>query len=104
MLYSPHTLFRRDRTEARDEYNRTISSSESWTSLGFCRCDDNTQMKVTDAAGQEYVPSYHIVAPRDTDVKAGDYVRVLSGSLLRGEGTVVRVIRLNYLNYVSIYV
>ena len=103
MYYGPHMLEVRRTVETRDEYNRTVGITETWESLGPCRCDDNTTLELKDVNGKAYVPKYHIVAER-LDVKAGDYVRAVIGDEVRGEGEVKRVIKTNYLNYMSIYV
>ncbi len=104
MLYAPHRLFVRKLTETRDERNRTVSVEENWTEVSPCRCDDNTTLRIKDDTGNEYVPYYHIVAPRSRLVSAGDWVRVCDGACIRGEGKVVKVMRTNYLDYMSIYV
>lgn len=103
MFYAPHILQKKVTEETRDSLNRVVSVSEQWVEVCPCRCDDNSTAKVKDDAGNDYVYSYHIVCSR-ADIKAGDEVRVMSGESIRGEGTVVRVIRTNYLDYMSVYV
>lgn len=103
VVYAPHTLFVREERVVRDEHNQTLFKEKVWRKLGSCRCDDNTTEKIVDEAGQAYVPKYHIVSSR-LDVKAGDYVRAQVGDVVRGEGEVKRVIKTNYLDYMSIYV
>ena len=103
VVYAPHTLQIRRATEERDSLNRVVGLVASWETIGVCRCDDNTTTELKDDNGHAFVPKYHIVAER-LDVKAGDYVRALSGDEVRGEGEVVRVIKTNYLDYMSLYV
>ena len=103
MYYCPHILEKKVVTVTRDAYNRTTGESVSWVRLGACRCDDNTTFKFVDNNGHADGPAYHIVANK-CDVKAGDTVRALDGEEVRGEGEVSKVIKTNYLNYVSIYV
>lgn len=103
VMYAPHTLFIGREKEVRDEFNRTVSKELLWDYVGRCRCDDNTTVKIVDDAGQAYVPKYHIVAAR-AECKAGDRVRVMDGERLRAEGEIIRVVKTNYLDYMSLYV
>lgn len=103
MVYGPHILEKRVVVVTRDSYNRTAGESVSWEKVGACRCDDNSTYEVKDQNGQTYVPRYHIVSDRH-DIKAGDYVRAMDGNTVRGEGEVRKVIKTNYLDYMSIYV
>lgn len=103
VVYSPHTLYVRRSSKVKDEFNRTISVSEEWIEVGKCRCDDNSTAQIADDTGQAFIPSYHIVTSR-CDIKAGDTIKALDGDKVRGEGTVRRVIRTNYLDYMSVYV
>lgn len=107
MMYAPHRLFRKERAETvKDEFGRTIRPSETdWVEVGACRCDDNGGQEVTSANGELFRFSYHIVAVKGVDVKAGDTVLVLNGDgSERGRGVVSRVTVTNYLDYASIYV
>lgn len=103
VMYAPHTLLVRREVEVRDEFNRTTGRSYSFEKLGGCRCDDNTTQEVVDVNGNAYVPKYHIVSDK-LDIRPGDWVRAMDGDEIRGEGEVKRVIRTNYLKYLSIYV
>lgn len=103
VVYAPHVLQVKRTREIRDRYNRTVEIRTEWEDLCPCRCDDNTTTRINDAAGNAFVPAYHIVASR-CEVRAGDIVRAMDGECVRGEGEVKRVIRTNYLDYCSIYV
>lgn len=103
MYYCPHVLEVRKEVVGKDAYNRTVSVATVWETVGPCRCDDNTTSFVDNETGKAYVPSYHIVSDRH-DIKAGDYVRAMDGDVVRGEGEVRKVVRTNYLDYISIYV
>ena len=103
MYYGPHTLEVKRKVETRDEFNRTVVVDECWMPLGSCRCDDSTTREIVDSNGKAFIPKYHIVADR-LPVNTGDYVRALLGDEVRGEGEVKRVIRTNFLDYMSIYV
>ena len=103
MIYAPHILYVRRLTETRDEFNRA-SVSEDWENVGVCRCDDNSDVVVSVENTKEYVPKYHIVTPRTTQVKNGDFVRVFTADgNVRGEGKADRVRVLNYLDYTDFY-
>lgn len=103
MIYSPHTLYVRRLTETRDEFNRA-SATEEWEYVGVCRCDDNSDTVVSVENSKEYVPRYHVVTPRTTLVKNGDYVKMFDADgSVRGEGTADRVRVLNYLDYADFY-
>ena len=102
-MYAPHTLLVKRKTQVRDEYNRTLSVDYEWVKVGACRCDDSDTSNLVDDAGNAFIPKYHIVSERN-DIKAGDYIKVLNGDSLRGEGEVRRVMKTNFLNYMSIYV
>ena len=103
MIYAPHNLSVRRITETRDEYNRA-SASETWESVGVCRCDDNSDVIVSVENTREYIPKYHIVTPRTNLINNGDFVRVYnSDGTVRGEGKADRVRVLNYLDYTDFY-
>lgn len=104
MLYAPHILFVKRKEETRDEFNRVSSVAEVWKEVGVCRCDDNSTSIVSTVNSKEYVPRYHIVAPRTTMVRDGEQVRVYTpDGTLRGEGKADNVKVLNYLNYTDFY-
>ena len=102
-MYAPHILQVRRKEIIRDKLNRTVGEELVWVDVGPCRCDDNTTARITDVNGKAFVPAYHIVVSR-CDLKAGDYVRAMSGDTVRGEGEIKRIINTNYLDYGSIYV
>lgn len=103
VAYAPHTLYVKRTSREKDEYNRTIGVSEEWILVGPCRCDDNSTAQIADDTGKAFIPSYHIVTNR-CDIKAGDTIQALDGEEVRGQGLVRRVIKTNYLDYMSVYV
>lgn len=102
-MYAPHILQLRGERVVRNEYNQTVAVETVWNTIGPCRCDDNATDSVIDDNGRAFIPRYHMVAAR-YNIKAGDYVRAMVGDEVRGEGEVRRVIKTNYLDYMSIYV
>lgn len=103
VMYAPHTLFVRRESVTKDEYNRTQSLEERWERIGGCRCDDSDTSNLVDDAGNAFVPRFHIVSER-YGIVAGDIIRVMNGESVRGEGQVRKIVKTNYLNYMSIYV
>lgn len=105
MYYAPHTLVKKTKGESLDEYGRVVGTSEEWTKVCPCRCDDNTVQEFYDENGHVFRPKYHIVASGVADVMAGDEVRVLTDKgEVRGSGTVYNVKKLNVLPYTDIWV
>lgn len=104
MIYAPHKLQRRIQSEIiRDEYGRIVSEPvESWEDVCCCRCDDNSTKEFTSPNGEVYRPDYHVVCQINS-VKAGDYIRCLSDSGVRGEGEVYMARSLNYLGYTELW-
>ena len=103
MIYTPHTLSVRRPVEVRDAFNRA-SLTDGWEIVGACRCDDNSDLLVSADNSKEYIPKYHIVTPRTTSIKNGDYIRVYDAAgNVRAEGTADRVRVLNYLDYTDFY-
>ena len=110
MYYAPHSLFKRIEQETRDELNRIVATSERWTYVCDCRCDDNTTQKFEDENGRVYIPKHKIVCGR-ADVAEGDYVQCRDKDSMkrccgrvRGEGRVLNAPRCNYLDYMVLYV
>lgn len=88
----------------RDSFNRVSGVSETWERVGECRCDDNSDTIVSADNSKEYVPRFHVVAPRTTMVHNGDTVRICTpDGVLRGEGKADNVRVLNYLDYTDFY-
>lgn len=105
MYYAPHTLQRKRVTEDTDDYGRIVSTSDVWTDVCACRCDDNTNQEFSTAEGHVYRPKYHIVAEPTREVSCGDEVRVLNADgSVRGHGVVYNVKMLNVLPYTDIWV
>lgn len=105
MYYAPHTLQRRIEQKIRDAHNRVVSVDPVWEDVCMCRCDDSGDREFRNENGELYRPKYHIVLDgKHREVKAGDYVRCLDGIDVRGEGVVVNVKVLNYLNYSEAWV
>lgn len=107
ILDAPHTLEKQAITSPdKDEFGREITGTgeASWVKVGCCRCDDNTTSKFEGENGQLYIPAYHIVCEMDVPIKAGDRIRCLHGDVIKCEGEVRRVKKLNFLNYSEIWV
>ena len=108
MLYAPHILEIESHKEPqRDEKGNTIpgTGGSSWEEIGRCRCDDNNSGERVGVSGTmiEYV--YHIVVEGRVIIPIGSKVRALEkdGSI-RGEGSVIRASKCNYMNYSEIWV
>nr|DAT85353.1 MAG TPA: hypothetical protein [Caudoviricetes sp.] len=102
MYFHPHILQLKVFTSPeRDEYNRPIpgTGSESWKTVGRCRCDDNTTREFKSENGKIYRPLYHVVSERNPMIKAGDYIRCLDGDKVRGEGEVYIPKSTNFFSY-----
>ncbi len=108
MYYTPHHLYVKNVEMERDQYGRYNTSTEDYTWVCVCRCDDNNYQEFTDDNGNLYRPKYHIVCPKNcmmVDVKCGDYIRVdNTDKSLRGEGYVTNLQKNNYLDYVQLWV
>jgi len=106
MYYKPHTLrVKRNAESELDEYGRPIKQSQSWETLGCCRCDESNVNELTDDNGVVYRPTYHIVIEGGTDLRIGDVIQcVRKDGTIRGEGRVKNVKNLNYLKYSEIWV
>ncbi|MBQ0073616.1 MAG: hypothetical protein KBT34_05440 [Prevotella sp.] len=104
MIYAPHTLHVKRTEIKRDEYNRPVSSEDIWKEVCKCRCDDNNTQHFQTEEGRVYRPQYHIVCPRNIDVRPGEMIKVTNGDVLRGEGKVYNVKVLNFLDYAEIWV
>lgn len=102
MLYSPHTLHKREVSITRDEDGFVSGVSDSdWEFVSECRCDDDGTTEIMDDKGRMFVATYHIVLPSDADVSLGDYVMIPEKG---SEGYVKRMKRLNYLDYAEIWI
>lgn len=104
MFYKPHKLYKRTKTEVRDEFNRLVSSGGQDEYIGMCRCDDNTDKRFETTDGSMYIPKFHIVAEGNVPIEAGDYLVVMDGDTVRGEGEVYNHKHLNRLLYTDIWV
>ena len=105
MYYKPHKLQKKSVETSKDDYGRVIGTSETWTDISPCRCDDNSQQEFGDENGKVYTPKYHIVAEGHVDVYAGDEVRCLrQDGTVRGEGKVYNAKHLNVLQYTDLWV
>lgn len=105
MFYAPHILQKQTAPEITyDEYGRFVSKGDSsFSNIGKCRCDVNTTETFITDNGILYKPSYHVVCERQTSVKCGDTIRILSGEEIKAEGKVTNVKTLNYLQYSEIW-
>lgn len=105
MIYSPHILQLKSSVSGRDERGKPIKSTDSWTTLCVCRCDDNTTKEFKTEDGKVYRPSFHVVCSGKVSVKVGDEIQCVTNTgIVRGSGKVYDVKNLNYLNYSEIWV
>ena len=107
MYYSPHILqVKVVKPLDKDEFGRPIpgAGGESWVDVCKCRCDDNSTKEFSSDNGSVYRPNFHIVCAGAVSVKAGDVIRCMNGKVVRGQGEVYMVKRLNLLNYSEIWV
>lgn len=104
-MYAPHILQKRIPAEyTRDEFGRTIiAAGEEWVTVCSCRCDDNTTQHFTTSTGEVFRPDYHVVMDGKVDIKAGDFIRVMDGDNVRGQGEVSMVKRTNFFNYSELW-
>lgn len=104
MFYTPHILQKKTVTTEKDDYGRTTATTEEWTDVCRCRCDDNTVTEFSTENGHVYRPQYHVVCEGSHGVKAGEFVRcVRQDGTLRGEGKCERPRSLNYLPYSELW-
>lgn len=105
MYYSPHTLLKRmDSTPSYDEKGNPIFNEGDYETLGECRCDDANVSEMTDENGRVYRPSYKIVTEKPIDISYGDFIKVMDGDNIRGEGKVRNISRCNWYKYVVLWV
>lgn len=107
MYYAPHILqVKVIIPMEKDEFGRPIPGTgvESWQEICKCRCDDNLTKEFTSVNGSVYRPAYHVVCDGKVTVKAGDSIRCVDEEVVRGEGLVYMVKRLNMLNYSEVWV
>ena len=107
MYYAPHILqVKVIKPLDKDEYGRPIpgTGGESWVDVCKCRCDDNSTKEFSSDNGTVYRPNFHIVCTGIVSVKAGDVIRCMNGDVVRGQGEVYMVKRLNLLNYSEVWV
>lgn len=97
MIYAPHTLYRLDSVEVRDEFGRIVEKTDKWVEVGRCRCVDNNTQKQISVNGKDYTYSYQINfdAPR---IAAGAKIKV-TGREEAVEGEVIASARYNYFNH-----
>lgn len=105
MYYSPHTLYKReDAKPSYDENGNPVFAEGDYTQIGECRCDDANIQEMKDVNGQLYRPSYKIVTEKPISIECGEYVRVMDGEDVRGEGKVRNIHKCNWYKYVTIWV
>lgn len=105
MNYAPHILQVKVITKPQeDEFGRPIPSTggEDWETIGECRCDDNDTTKQVSVNGQVYDYSYFVVYEGEK-IEAGAVVRALDGEEVRGEGTVLKSAKCNFLTYTKLW-
>lgn len=105
MYYSPHTLFVKNTPQpSYDEHGNPVFDDGGYVRQGMCRCDDTAVDEMTDENGHVFRPSYKIVAEKPISVSCGDFVRVMDGDSVRGEGKVRNISKCNYYRYVVLWV
>lgn len=104
MYFAPHTLYRKVESVGYNEHGNISSHTEAWVKVCRCRCDDNSVKEFRDENGHVFRPAYHIVCEGRVGVNCGDEVRIMDGTLVRGEGRVFNVTRTNWYDYTQIYV
>ena len=107
MIFVPHILqVKVIKPMDKDEFGRPIpgTGGESWVDVCKCRCDDNSTKEFSSDNGSVFRPNYHIVCTGAVSVKAGDVIRCMDGEVVRGQGEVYMVKRLNLLNYSEVWV
>ena len=107
MHYAPHILQKRVIPETQmDELGRPLPIEESdiWQTICNCRCDDDATAEIFDENGKMYKSKYHVVCDGNSPaIFAGDYVRVMNGDVVRGEGKVANPKKLNLLLYAEFW-
>lgn len=106
MYYKPHTIQVKARTNPQmDDRGHPIFSAVEWEDAGVGRCDEANVQEITDANGNVFRPSYHIVIEGRTNIKCGDIIRCMNADgTERGGGEVKNVKNLNYLKYSEVWV
>ena len=105
MLYSPHTLYKKQVENIQtDALGKPISSKGEWVKIGECRCDDDTTQELVSENGQVYKSRYHVVYDLNHQIVEGDEIKCLNADgSLRGHGIVGRVQNTNYLRYSELW-
>lgn len=106
MMYAPHILERKiTKPFDTDEDGNPMpgTGGECWERIASCKCYDFDVNRTFTVNGRPFEYKFRIVSERN-DVKEGDYVRAAypDGSI-RGEGTVVKTMRTDYLNYSQLW-
>lgn len=95
LTYKPHKLYVRRKQKKFDEFGNFEGETETYTYVCDCRCDDAGVRDAITVNGEQFFPSYHIVAEKG--VENGDFVRVTAEcGCIRAEGKVVRTAYANY--------
>lgn len=108
MYYAPHILQKRVASQSSvDEYGRPVRGEEQteWLTVCRCRCDSNSVVELTDENGKVFKPELHVVCEGNRpDITVSDYVRILEGEDVIGNGKVLRPKKLNYLPYAEFWI
>lgn len=107
MIYAPHILQLKVVSEpSTDKYGREFPGigETAWQDICKCRCDDNSTQKFEEVNGRLYIPKYHVVCEGKIALNAGDYVRILDGDNIRGDGEIYQIKVLNFLNYSELWI
>lgn len=68
-----------------------VANPETWNFKSKCRDEAGTGRKITTPDGEAYTYGTLVQLPKGTDgIKSGDRIRVMNGSQVRFEGSVVR--------------
>lgn len=108
MYYKPHFLQKLMlEPDLKDEFGRPvqIDSAESWVDVCECRCDHSGDKEVRLDDGTLARPEYRVICNcKSPQVRVGDHVRCVNADgSVRGEGNVVKMKTLNYLDYAEVY-
>lgn len=105
MLYSPHTLYKKQVGKLQtDALGKPITPKGEWEKIGECRCDDDTTQELVSENGQVYRSRYHVVYNLSHQIAEGDEIKCLNADgSLRGQGVVGRVQCTNYLRYSELW-
>ncbi len=99
LTYKPHKLYVKRKQKTFDGDGNYEGETETCEFICDCRCDDVGTRDAITVNGEQFFPSYHIVAEKR--VNCGDFVRVLDeDGGIRAEGKIVRVA---YANYFKLY-